>query len=316
MRDRLLLAAVVGAIALLPLLLSDYVVFRFTIALIWSIALLGMVLLCGIGGQFSLAQAAFYGLGGYVAAIIGNRLPISLYWALPAAMLGGYLAGYLVGRVVAAQGLWNQALITFAIVVVFPQLLRWPLLERLTGGTAGLYLEPVPAPQGIGLSADRWWYCLCLAILCLGALLARNLIDSRFGRALQAARDNELAAVCQGIDIGHYRALGFALGAAFAALAGSLAAIQYSYVAPGTYNLALSVQFLFGIVIGGLGSISGAVIGGLFLQFFPDLTAALGKGLSQLLFAVLLIAGILAMPQGVSGLLGRLRALVGKSARW
>src|SRR4029078_12703622 len=107
MRDRLLLAAVVGAIALLPLLLSDYVVFRFTIALIWSIALLGMVLLCGIGGQFSLAQAAFYGLGGYVAAIIRNRLPISLYWALPAAMLGGYLAGYLVGRVVAAQGLWN-----------------------------------------------------------------------------------------------------------------------------------------------------------------------------------------------------------------
>src|SRR5262245_49852300 len=132
MRDRTMIA-VVAVIALLPLLLSDYIVFRFTIAVIWSIALLGMVLLSGVGGQFSLAQASFYGLGGYVAAIIANQFPISLYWALPAAVLAGFLAGYLVGRIVAAQGLWNQALVTFAIVVAFPQLLRWPLLQELTG---------------------------------------------------------------------------------------------------------------------------------------------------------------------------------------
>ena len=298
-------AAAVAAL-LPPLLLSDYIVFRFSMALVWMIALLGLVLLSGISGQFSFAHPVFYGIGGYVAAMLANHTGLTVYLALPGAVLAGFLAGYLTGRVTGGQSLWTQALVTFALVMVFPQILRWPVIERFTGGSSGLYLELGGAPADLGISADKWWYGVCLACLAVGLLLARNLIAGRSGRAMQAVRDHELAAICQGIPVRHVSAMAFGCSGAYAALAGCLAAIQYGYVGPGTYGFALSVQFLVGLVIGGMGSLGGALIGGLFLQFFPGFVAELGKGLSHLLYAVLLIVAIIVMPHGVAGLVQRL----------
>jgi branched-chain amino acid transport system permease protein len=135
---------------------------------------------------------------------------------------------------------------------------------------------------------------------------AHNLIHRRTGRAQKAARDTELSAAAQGIDVPHYRALAFAISAAYVGLAGCLAAIQLNFVAPGTYTFWLSMQFLIGLVIGGMHAVPGALIGGLFLQFFPDITASLGKSLSLPLFGVLLVLAIVAMPNGIVGLVSRL----------
>jgi len=288
------------AAAALSFCFPDFIVFRFTQALIWSIALLGLVLLCGVSGQFSFAQAALFGLGGYAAAIIGTHTPLSVYWGLPCALIVGYGAGWGLGRVAGGHSLWTQALVTYAFAIAFPQLLRWRVIEQWTGGVSGLYLD-FPTPPLMAMGNDRWNFLMALTLLGLGMLLAGNLIASRSGRALLAARDNDLAAEAQGIRVAHVRATVSGIAGALLAIAGCLSSYQFGYVGPGAYNFALSVQMLFGLVIGGMQSPAGAIVGGLFLQFFPDVTAGLGKGLSGLLYAVLLIAAMVAMPNGIVG---------------
>jgi branched-chain amino acid transport system permease protein len=169
----------------------------------------------------------------------------------------------------------------------------------------GLYLD-FPTPPVNFLSNDRWAFLMALALLGTGLWLAHNLIASRSGRALLAARDDDLAAAAQGIRVEQVRATASGIAGAYLALAGCLSAYQFGFVGPTSYNFALSVQMLFGLVIGGMHSPGGAILGGLFLQFFPDVTAGLGKGLSALLYAVLLIAAIVAMPEGLAGAFKRL----------
>ncbi|MBI3199658.1 MAG: branched-chain amino acid ABC transporter permease [Rhodospirillales bacterium] len=293
------------AAAALSFCFPDFIVFRFTQAVIWSIALVGLVILCGTSGQFSFAQAALFGIGGYTAAILGAHTSLSLNWALVLAPLMGYAAGYGLGRIAGGHSLWTQALVSYALAIAFPQLLRWRVIEQWTGGVQGLYLD-FPAPPGGILSNDRWSFLMALALLAAGLWLAANLIQSRSGRAMTAARDHDLAAAAQGIRVVQVRAAASGVAGAYIALAGCLQAFQFGFVGPTSYNFALSVQMLFGLVIGGMHSLSGAIVGGLFLQFFPDVTAGLGKGLSALLYAVLLILAIVAMPDGVAGALGRL----------
>ena len=287
------------AAAALSFCFPDFIVFRLTQAVIWAIALLGLVVLCGISGQFSFAQAALFGIGGYAAAMIGSHTPLSVYWGLPAGALAGYAAGWALGRIAGSHSVWTQALVSYAFAIAFPQLLRWRLVERWTGGVNGLYLDFPPPP--LGLSNDRWAFLLALALLGAGLGLVRNLFDSRSGRAMRAARDNDVAAMAQGIRVGEVRAIASGIAGGLIALAGCLSSYQFGYVGPGAYGFGLSVQMLFGLVIGGLQAPAGAIVGGLFLQFFPDLTAGLGRGLSGLLYAVLLIAAILVMPRGIAG---------------
>jgi branched-chain amino acid transport system permease protein len=287
------------AAAALSFCFPDFIVFRFTQAAIWAVALAGLVLLCGVAGQFSFAQAALFGIGGYGAALIAAHTALPVYAGLPLALVLGFAAGWGLGRVAGGHSLWTQALVTYAFAIAFPQLLRWRLIEQWTGGVQGLYLD-FPDPP-LGLSTDRWMFLLTLTLLGAGLWLGHNIIDSRSGRALTAARDDELAAVAHGIDVVGTRATAWGIAGSYIALAGCLSAYQYGFVGPTGYNFALSVQMLFGLVIGGMQSLGGAIIGGLFLQFFPDVTAGLGKGLSALLYGVLLIAAIVAMPKGIAG---------------
>ncbi len=295
------------AAAALSFCFPDFVVFRFTQAVIWSIALMGLVILCGISGQFSFAQSALFGIGGYGAAILTAQTPLSPYAGLALALFLGFVSGYGVGLVAGRHNLWTQALITYAFAIAFPQFLRWRPIEQWTGGVQGLYLD-FPTPPTSLLSNDRWAFLMALAILAAGTWLAHNLIHSRSGRALRASRDHDLAAAAQGIRVPQARATASGIAGAYLAVAGCLSAWQFGFVGPTSYNFALSVQMLFGLVIGGMHSLGGAILGGLFLQFFPDVTAGLGKGFSALLYGVLLIAAMVAMPTGVAGALARLAA--------
>ena len=290
------------AAAALSFCFPDFIVFRFTQAVIWAIALTGLVILCGVSGQFSFAQAALFGVGGYSAAMIGTHTPLSVYWGLPVALFAGYAAGWGLGRVAGGHSLWTQALVTYAFAIAFPQLLRWRLIERWTGGVGGLYLD-FPTPPVAWLGNDRWNFIMALAILAVGAWFAGNLIASRSGRSLMAARDNDLAAAAQGIRVIQVRAAASGVAGAYVAVAGCLSSYQFGYVGPGTYGFALSVQMLFGMVVGGMYAPAGAIVGGLFLQFFPDVVAGLGKGLSGLVYALLLIAAMVLMPSGIVGTL-------------
>ncbi len=293
------------AAAALSFCFPGFIVFQFTQAAIWALALLGLVLLCGVSGQFSFAQAALFGMGAYSAALIAQHTGLPIYCAFVVAPLVGYAAGYGLGRVAGKHDIWTQALIGYALAIAFPQLLRWRLIERWTGGVQGLYLD-LPSAPGDVLSADRWLYLVSLALLGAGAWLAHNIIASRSGRALLAIRDHDMAAAAQGIDVAAARAVATGLAGGYFALAGCLSALQYGYVGPTSYNFALSVQMLFGLVVGGMNSVAGAIVGGLVLEFLPGIVAGLGKGLSALLYALLLIAAMVAMPNGIAGAIGRL----------
>jgi branched-chain amino acid transport system permease protein len=236
---------------------------------------------------------------------VAKHSSLSLYWAIGLAPLVGYGAGYGLGRVAGGHSIWTQALISYALAIAFPQLLRWRVIEQWTGGVQGLYIDLPEAPAGL-LSNDRWCFFLALGLLALGLWLAANMMAGRSGRALMAARDHDLAAAAQGVDVVHVRAVASGLAGGYLAVAGCLSSFQFGFVGPTSYNFALSVQMLFGLVVGGMYSLAGALIGGLFLEFFPALVATLGKGLSSLLYAVLLIASIVAMPTGIAGTLKRL----------
>jgi branched-chain amino acid transport system permease protein len=294
------------AAAALSFCFPDFVVFRFTQAAIWALALVGLVLLCGVSGQFSFAQAALFGMGAYSAALVANHTGLPIQSALLVAPLVGYGAGYGLGRVAGRQDLWTQALIGYALAIAFPQLLRWPPIAGWTGGVSGLYLDLPSAPFEI-LTSDRWLFLQSLVLLGAGVWIAANIVASRSGRALRAVRDHDLAAAAQGVDVAAARAVVTGLAGGYLALAGCLSAMQYGYVGPVAYNFGLSVQMLFGLVVGGMHSMAGAIIGGLVLEFLPGLVAGLGKGLSALLYALLLIGAIMAMPNGIAGALLSLR---------
>ena len=130
------------AAAALSFCFPDFIVFRFTQAAIWAIALLGLVLLCGVSGQFSFAQAALFGMGGYSAALSRHPHGAAVYWRAAARAPGRLRGGLWAGpRRRPATDLWTQALIGYALAIAFPQLLRWRLIERWTGGVQGLYLD-------------------------------------------------------------------------------------------------------------------------------------------------------------------------------
>ncbi|SJZ32957.1 branched-chain amino acid transport system permease protein [Enhydrobacter aerosaccus] len=289
-----------AAAALLSFCFPDFIVFRFTQATVWSIALLGLVILCGISGQFSFAQAALYGMGGYTTALLAAHTILPLYTALGLAPLMGFAVGYGLGRVTGAHSLWTQALIGYALTIAFPQLLRWRVIERWTGGVQGLSLDSLSSPIA-ALSNDRWLFLLTLGLLAAATWISANIIAGRTGRALLAARDHDLSAAAQGIDVLHVRAMASGIAGTFFGMAGCLSAFQFGFVGPTTYGITLSIQMLFGAVIGGLYSPAGAILGGVLLEFLPGLVSSWGMGLSALLYAGLMVAAIVAMPTGIAG---------------
>ena len=186
-------AALVLAVAL-PLISSDYRTFQFTLALVYAIALLGLNILTGYNGQISLGHGAFYAIGAYTAAILMEHAGFP-YWAtLPIAGAVCLVVGFLFGLpALRLEGLY-LALATFALAVAVPQLLKYHLVERWTGGVQGIVIIKPDAPWGLPLSQDEWLYFFALAVAVVLFIVGRNLLDSRTGRALRAIRDQHIAA--------------------------------------------------------------------------------------------------------------------------
>src|SRR5689334_11941670 len=246
----------------LPLMISNYRTFQLTLALIYSIALLGLNMLTGYNGQISLGHGAFYAIGAYVAAIMMDRWDVP-YWAtLPAAGFVCLVVGFLFGLpALRLEGLY-LALATFALAVATPQILKFSALEDWTGGVQGITILKPDAPFGLPLSQDQWLYYFTLLVALVMFWAATNLIRSRTGRALMAIRDNPLAAKSMGVDTALYKSLAFGVSALYTGIAGALGAIVVQFVAPDSFTFFLAVSFLVGLVVGGVGWIPGALIGG------------------------------------------------------
>jgi branched-chain amino acid transport system permease protein len=305
--------AVLLAVAVaLPFAVKGFVVFQFTKVLIYAIAILGLNILTGINGQFSLGHGAFFAVGAYAAAIAMDNFGIGYVWTLPIAGVVCFAAGFLFGFPASRLENIYLALATFALAVAAPQILKLSVLEHWTGGVQGVVIPRPRTPFGLPLSTDQWLYFFTLAVGVFLYWTARNLVQSRSGRALLAIRDNPIAARAMGINTPLYKSLAFGVSALYTGIAGALSAIVVAFVAPDSFTFTLSVGLLVGLVVGGVGWLPGALFGGLFLVFVPNIAEDVSKGLSGAVFGVILILVIYLMPSGAGGLV---RKIAGVFAR-
>ena len=297
-------ALLVVALLVTPFLLKNYRVFQLNLVLVYAVAILGLNILTGFNGQFSLGHGAFYAFGAYTAAILMSKYGVP-YWAtLPAAFVFCFVFGFLVGFPA-------LRLAGHFLALAVPQLLKYKKIEGFTGGVQGIVLSKPEPPFSFSfldqpLSPDRWLYFFTLFVTALMFLLAWNLLRGRVGRALVAIRDHPIAATAMGINLPMFKSLTFGTSAGFTGLAGALGAIVVAFVSPDSFTVQLSVFLLVGLVVGGLASIPGAIFGGIFIQYVPNIADSLSKSAPAAIYGVLLIALMYLLPTGVMGGLHRL----------
>ena len=303
-------AVLVVALLMLPFLVKNYRVFQFNLVLVYAVAILGLNILTGFNGQISLGHGAFYAFGAYAAAVLMDKVGLP-YWAtLPFAFVFCFGLGFLFGFPALRLAGHYLALATFALALAVPQLLKYKKIEGMTGGVQGIVLTKPEPPFafslfGQPLSADRWLYFFTLAVAALMFLLAWNLLRGRIGRALIAVRDHPIAATAMGINLPIFKSLTFGVSAGFTGLAGALGAIVVAFVSPDSFTVNLSIFLLVGVVVGGLASIPGAVFGGIFIQFVPNIADELSKSAPSAIYGLLLIGMMYLMPSGIMGGLHR-----------
>ena len=300
------------ALFLLPFLIEDFRVFQVNLVLIYAIAILGLNILTGYGGQISLGHGAFYALGAYTSAVLFSQLGVSSYLTIPISGVVCLVLGVLMGFPALRLAGHYLALATFALAIAVPQLLKYKGIEHWTGGVQGIVLEkPTPPFEivlfGNELSEDRWLYFVILAIALGLFWMAHNLLSGRVGRAIMAIREQPTAAAALGVNLTFIKTATFGLSAAYTGIAGALSALAVAYIAPDSFPAFLSISLLVGVVVGGLGSISGAIFGALFIQFVPNVADEISKSAPWAVYGAMLLALAYAAPNGVMGILKNIK---------
>ena len=297
---------VLAALAAVPLLATDFQLFRFTNILSYALALIGVNLLVGYNGQISLGHGAFYAVGAYATSLLVVHSGVAHWVAVPVASIVCLAVGFLFSLPVLRLRPMHLAMATFAVGAALPSLAKWKGVERWTGGAQGLVIDEPKVPFGLPLRFDQWIYLLALLFVALTFWLTFNLLRGRVGRAAIAIRDHPIAAQAMGINSIYYKAAIFGLSAMLVGMAGGLMALSMRYVAPGMFGLFLSFGLLIGIAVGGLGSLTGALYGAVCLQFIFLVVGASASSLhmsnTPLIYGVVLILFLCLFPNGIAGL--------------
>ncbi|MFI0444228.1 branched-chain amino acid ABC transporter permease [Actinomadura sp. 6N118] len=329
------LSALLVIAVLAPFMLTDDILQLLAVGFVASIGAIGLNIVTGYAGQISLGHAFFLAIGAYTAAavsgdpdgkVIGFGVTSILVW-LPAAGLAAALAGVIVAPLATRlRGLY-LAIVTLGLVFLGEHIFKeW---DSLTGGPGVGRPSAVPELFGIRLdeagaySKEQKLYLLMLVMLVLFAVLARNLMRSRVGRAFAAVRDRDIAAAIIGVDLRRYKLLAFAVSSFYAGVAGALMYTVAGYFDPGSFNLLLSVQFIAMILIGGVATVSGSIMGAMFITLLPRITREMPGVLpfissesketpnifqvETVLYGLLIIVFLILEPRGLFGIWTRIR---------
>lgn len=298
MKSALLLAALLLGLALLPFGATGYILYIANLLMIFVILSLGLNLLIGETGQFALAHAAFYGIGIYAAALLNNLTGAPVVLTVLAGATLAAAIGLILGVVSLRMRDIYLALSTFA----FGEAVRWVLANwtEVTGGPNGLRINASNF-FGIPLVSDRDAYYLVLGATLMFTLATVQISRSRLGSAFRAVRESEIAAAAMGVNVRGIKIAAFALSAFYAGAAGGLFTSFSSFIHPESLGFMTTILVLTMIVVGGLGSVSGAVAGAVIFGLFSEL---LRQALSfqEIIYGAILMACMMYAPRGLVGL--------------
>jgi len=299
--------------AVVPSVSSNYVLYVVNHIGIAAIAAIGLNLLIGYTGQISLGHGAFFGVGAYAAAILATAVGFPFWLSVLSAGLITALVGMIFGMPSVRLKHLYLTIATLAGQFIIQYLLvNW---QGLTKGTEGIFL-PRATLFGMDVKGDHAFYYVIFVCFVTMTWIAVNLIRTRYGRAFIAIRDNDRAAEGMGIPIFKYKLLSFAISSFYAGFAGALAAYYIGSITPEPYTLSLSVEYIAMIIIGGLGSIPGAVFGSIFItvlneilsnatQFFMNIDALTKVALTiaplrEFIFGLAIVLFIIFEPKGLA----------------
>lgn len=290
------LAIVAAVVAVIPFVAPNSFYLDLAIRTgINAVVVLGLNLLIGFAGQISLGHAGFIGLGAFASAV----LPTHFGWHPLAAMAAGSLAAGALAAVVARPIFRLRghylAMATLGLGIIVNIVLRNE--AQWTGGPDGM---PVPAMTvfGIDVASDRQWYWIVGALLLVSIWASLNLIDSPFGRAMRALHGSEVAARVVGVDVTRYKVAVFVMSAMFAGLMGSVTAHYVGFVSPALADFGHSVELLTMVVVGGMASVFGSVVGAVLLTALPQVLATL-EGWETVAYGAVLVLCMIFLPKGL-----------------
>lgn len=284
-----------GVALVLPAFLPGYHLYILSLAGVWAVAAIGLNLLTGYTGQISIGHAGFVGIGAYVSALLTLKAGFPFWLALPLAGLVSAVLGLGLGLPALRLSGPYLAIATLGFGAAVAQIfLKW---EPVTSGYMGLK-PPRPSLGPWVLESEAALYYLVFGTLAGMTWMAHNLVGSPFGRAWMALRDSELAAQAAGISLARYKTLAFAVSAFYAGVAGSLYAHLVGFISPFDFNLTISIFLVSVIVIGGLASIPGSIVGALFLTIVFQLLSGM-RDMRSVFYGLALILSAVFLPGGL-----------------
>ena len=291
------MAVLLAVLCLLPFALNDYQQFVANTMLVYCLVAVGFNIVLGYLGQLAFANAAFFGIGAYATGLS------MAHWGLPypLALLLGTLAGGLSGALVALPALRVRGYYLAIVTLAFTELMRWTYVhaDAVTFGSSGFNVPPASL-FGLALTNETAKFYFFLGMVALGVGATAQLLRSRFGRAFVALRSNETAAAALGISVTRTNLIAFTWSGLIVGLAGALYAVLNGRLTPDTFGLPqMLVQFAI-VMFGGLGSLTGSILGAVALTAAPELLRNL-PGLEEIAFSLLLMVVLLFMPRGLGG---------------
>lgn len=296
-RDRILLVAGSMAFAMMPLVLNTYWVDVLNNVGIYAILALSLNLIVGHAGLFNLGHAAFYAIGAYTAAIINTQYHVPVLWLLP---LSGLTAG-LFALVVARPIIHLRGDYLCIVTIGVGEIIRIALINDvfgITGGANGIFGISRPSLLGLVIRTPEQFFYLIWAFAALTVLLFHLLENSRFGRALNFLREDEVAAEGSGVNTAQYKLASFIVGAVWAGMVGCIYASKMTIISPESFTFWESVLIFAIVILGGSGSISGMILGAFLIVGLPEVFREFSNA-RMLVFGAAMVAMMIFRTQGL-----------------
>jgi branched-chain amino acid transport system permease protein len=294
-RDHWALLAGAALLLLLPITVSGYVLYVVNLLMVFVVLALGLHVVIGETGQFALAHAAFFGIGIYTAGIINTAWHPPFLVSIVAGGLLSAVLGYLIGYLALRMRDIYLALATFA----FGEAMQWVFLswEKVTGGSNGMKMDPAEL-FGYKLTNDLQAYPFVIVLTGLMLWLTVALARSQYGSSLRAVRESDVAAMAMGINVKAMKQSAFAISAAFAGIAGGMYTLFTSFIHPESLGFQTTILILTMVVVGGMGSVRGAVAGAIAFGLISELLRQL-MSVQEIIYGLILMGFMMFKPKGL-----------------